>query len=229
MGDPLDAVLDPPPPGHVRMGDTIFLRTFHGKYIDVDGSAVNARWADKGKWQEITVCPPPSECGDVREDSAAISNGDTLLLRAHNGNFVAVVEDQVLCCPYASRPSHCFEFIACLVNDAALRVRGVVCIRSKWSSRVIDIDVDSDKVQARWDHMGDWQRLVVERHVVKTPSFPATPCEAPSGGRVATPQRKRRAISPFPTKTFPSDLTPSPPPKRCAVQFVMCPQVAMAC
>jgi len=227
--DPLDDMLDSSPPERVSMGDTIFLRTYHGKYIDVDGSTVKARWADKGEWQQITLCPPPSKSSGVREDSAAIADGDTILLRAHNGNFITVVGDQVLACSDASHPPQCFEFTVCIIDDMALRFRGIICIRSKDASRMIDVDVDSDQVQARWDHMGDWQRLVVEKHVVDAPSLPATPRKEACCVRVATPQPKRRKISPIPTKAHPLDLTPSPPRKRCAALSGMCQEVTGAC
>ena len=39
----------------VASGDTIYLKTHTGKHIDVEGTAVQARWNDQGDWQALTI------------------------------------------------------------------------------------------------------------------------------------------------------------------------------
>ena len=34
-----------------------YLRAFHGRYLDVEGPTVRARYGDRGKWQQFMVCP----------------------------------------------------------------------------------------------------------------------------------------------------------------------------
>lgn len=58
LDDPLEAMFDTPASDpFVRLGDTIYLRTFHGRYYDVERSQVKARYADRGLWQQFVVCP----------------------------------------------------------------------------------------------------------------------------------------------------------------------------
>lgn len=36
-------------------GETIYLRSHTGKYIDVEGTSVQARYEEKGDWQALTI------------------------------------------------------------------------------------------------------------------------------------------------------------------------------
>lgn len=56
--DPLEAIFDVPAYDPlVRLGDTVYLRTFHGRYMDVEGQHVRARYGDRGLWQQFVICP----------------------------------------------------------------------------------------------------------------------------------------------------------------------------
>jgi len=41
--------------GPIRPGDVVFLRAHTWKMIDVEGTAVQARWYDEGTWQSLTI------------------------------------------------------------------------------------------------------------------------------------------------------------------------------
>ena len=39
----------------IYVGETIYLRAHTGKYIDVEGTSVRARYDDKGDWQALII------------------------------------------------------------------------------------------------------------------------------------------------------------------------------
>merc|ERR1719150_2014847 len=94
--DPLEEIMHPSPPdAYIRYAEPVYLRLFHGRYIDVDGSQVAARWSDKGKWQEVSFWPSansPTKHSAGREGAAKeeeVQPGDVVRLRARCGRFLA--------------------------------------------------------------------------------------------------------------------------------------------
>lgn len=108
VDDPLEAVFDVPSSDpRVRMGDTVYLRAFHGRYLDVEGSTVRARYGDRGLWQQFMICPflgchdgGGSQGTDGSESdvssqanfpNAPLRDGDVVsLLSHHTGRFLGV-------------------------------------------------------------------------------------------------------------------------------------------
>lgn len=89
--DPLEEIIHPSPAEpHVCFGDTVYLRVFYGRYMDVEGSRVDARWPDKGFWQEFTFCSVAGE-GAPKKTDRRVRHGDVVRLRSHSGRFIAVL------------------------------------------------------------------------------------------------------------------------------------------
>ncbi|CAE8651911.1 unnamed protein product [Polarella glacialis] len=119
--DPLEAVFDAPAADtHVRLGDTIYLRAFNGRYLDVEGPHVRARYGDRGRWQQLLLCPylgegrQTSGGGDGQTQSSGsgaqassivsrgsrdhipgfearvLHDGDIVCLMAHTGHYLGV-------------------------------------------------------------------------------------------------------------------------------------------
>merc|ERR1719277_747968 len=86
--DPVEKVFDVPSSDtRVYLGDTVYLRVFNGRYIDVEGSEVRARYGDRGKWQQLVLCP--FEAGSAGSGTP-LRDGDVVCLLAHNGHFLGV-------------------------------------------------------------------------------------------------------------------------------------------
>eukprot|EP00930_Biecheleria_cincta_P017039 TRINITY_DN13654_c0_g1_i1.p1 TRINITY_DN13654_c0_g1~~TRINITY_DN13654_c0_g1_i1.p1 ORF type:complete len:528 (-),score=84.95 TRINITY_DN13654_c0_g1_i1:364-1914(-) len=98
--DPLEEVLHPSSPDPMfYYGDTVCLRVFYGRYIEVLGRQVAASWADKGEWQTFTLCKPPAEANSLGPSIQAkcpVRHRDIIRLRAWNGSFLAVDGETVV-------------------------------------------------------------------------------------------------------------------------------------
>merc|ERR1719408_248667 len=68
--DPLEEELHPSPcrGNDIFWGDGICLRTFYGRYVDVEGTHVNARWGDKGDWQYLMLQPASKSASSAVEN-----------------------------------------------------------------------------------------------------------------------------------------------------------------
>lgn len=155
--DPLEEQLHPSPAEpRIFFGDTVCLRVFYGRYIDVYGSYVSAQWTDKGKWQRFTFCSP---CGRIRRE---VRHGDVACLRAHNGRYLTV-EDGVIS---ASRNGgHRARFVVYIEASQELRHRGIVYLKSKLTGTLLDADNEEDGIFARFSDFGGWQQVAVEKQV----------------------------------------------------------------
>merc|ERR1719261_1571405 len=60
----------------ILSGDIVSLRTLSGAggMVDVEGSAVQSRWASHGNWQAMSI---------VKEIGGSVNSGDAVFLRAH--------------------------------------------------------------------------------------------------------------------------------------------------
>merc|ERR1711908_124136 len=150
--DPLEAQLNPSPQNpDVHFGDTVYLRVFHGRYVDVEGAHVQARWADKGIWQELTIChasPSPfTKLHEIPRASRRVADGDLVRLQAHNGRFVAVNGDTVSTLRTKDiRNLASAEYVVCLQNAESLKHRGRVCFRSRDTRLLLDADADDESI-----------------------------------------------------------------------------------
>jgi len=194
--DPLEEDLDPSPADpFVVIGDSIFLRAFHGRHVDMGGSQACARWADRGEWQRFVVCLPSGKSTKVRlgkrRKKTNVADGDLICLRAHNGHLVSVKGGKVVKCP-EDAVDESADFIVHVQGGGPLRHRSTVFLQSRCTSCLLDVDgsgLDTD-VHARWDHFGEWQRFVVE----KAQKAKAHTQPAPALSR----KRRRSSCSPVP-------------------------------
>ena len=202
--DPLEQVLDAPPADpRVRLGDTVYLRAFNGRYVDVDskeGSHVRARYGDRGKWQQFTLCPVSDHAiTPVRTDSSGLRDGDRVSLLAHTGRYLGLVDGAVMA-EWTSVEEPC-AFILRTDGAADVRHRTVVFLQSPVTGNVLapneSDSQNQDAVVARWQHLGHWQRFVIEKPLCTavTPHRPRRRSSFPGGlpAREGSPHSQRRS------------------------------------
>lgn len=218
--DPLETMFDAPAcDPRVRMGDTVYLRAFNGRYLDVEGAEVRARYGDRGRWQQFVLSPCEDPSAAV--EPASLQSGDVACLLAHNGRYLGVNGDQ-LEATERKTAAHC-AFTVHVEASPEVRHRSAVFLQSLTTSKVLapnESDVHArDQIVARWSDFGPWQRLIVEKPLstICTPrrprrrsSFPGLPSPAPrksleggtplrrrssTGGGASTPLRRRSSTS----------------------------------
>jgi len=195
--DPLEEMMHPSPPdAYIRYAEPVYLRVFHGRYIDVEGSEVAARWPDKGKWQEVSFWPSansPAKLAAGRE----VQPGDVVRLRARCGRFLAAdgQKGTALALPARAATATATEFIVHADGATALKHRGNIFLEHRATGLVLDADEEEDSISARWTHKGEWQKFGVEK-----PSALALP---------QTPKKQQQAQQ----RTMSSPTSSSPPQK----------------
>ncbi|CAE8633702.1 unnamed protein product, partial [Polarella glacialis] len=75
--------------GAISAGDEVYLRTHAGAYVDFIGSAVRARFTERGGWQRIRIT---KEGG-----TGPIRTGETVFLKGHQDNALDVEGEDVKC------------------------------------------------------------------------------------------------------------------------------------
>lgn len=162
--DPLEEELHPAPADpHVQWDEPVFLRTFHGRYIDVEGTAVKARWPDKGDWQEFRFIPVADRLGKEIEHRSP-RNGDVVKLKAHSGHHLAVSQhDTIVASRRQSGMSVEFALHFHYGDAAHLAHRAFFYLQSRATSRTLNADEEAEGLFARYTNRGWWQQLAVEK------------------------------------------------------------------
>jgi hypothetical protein len=200
--DPLEAELNPSPRDpDVHFGDTVYLRVFHGRYLDAEGAHVQARWADKSLWQEVTIFRTSADPSTKSAERLAkrVAHGDKVRLQAHNGRFLAVNGDSVSSLrPKDIRNPSSAEYEVCLENGEFLRHRGRICFQSRHTGLLLDADADDEAISARYGDLGEWQTFVVEKKPQQGKKRTAEPAWDVSKAKAlkqkqACPRKKKRA------------------------------------
>lgn len=165
--DPLEEDLDPAPQEpRIFMGDEIYLRTFQGYYVEVEHHQVLARWCDKGNWQRLVICPAADQPDSIRP----VRNGDVVRFRAHTNCFLTlrgkVQKHRRLWAPkvpqtFSKTAKRATEFVLHVESKENARHRSAVWLESRASGHMLD--ADDEKLRARWDNHGAWQRFVLEK------------------------------------------------------------------
>lgn len=209
ISDPLEKVFDTPPSEpRIRLGDTVYLRAFNGRYLDVEGPHVRARYSDRGKWQQFVLCPFGSQV--PREDSSGLCNGDVVSLLAHNNCYLGVKGTQVSASWRVVED--CCAFMVRTQGGDELRHRSPIFLQSCATSRVLapnESEPDKskkDRLLARWKDFGNWQRFVIEKPLstAVTPHRPRRRHSFPGQMSCFTPRSNRRSSlgkSPFQSST----------------------------
>lgn len=198
--DPMEEQLNPSPPEpRVFYGEKAYLRAFHGGYVDVLGSCVAAQYCDKGRWQEITFCPPVSRArvsGQVRASRSGVRkghgkreaqkqrevrHGDVVSLRGFNGRYLALSRGSLRAVSHGARPSAKFvvhiETARNLENEGSaeeaeelpLKHRATLFLQCKASGKMVNANTTKGGMFAHWRSFGDWQRLAVEKEFTFRP------------------------------------------------------------
>jgi len=208
--DPLERLLDVPAADpSIRLGDTIYLRSFNGSYLDVEGPRVRARYGDRGKWQQFVLCPAErGTCGSkdakaavARAAEEGLCDGDVVCILAHTGRFIGLDDSLQVEARYTEVEAACsackFVLRTPLGVGSKVRHRSVIFLVNYHSSKVLAPNESDpgarDDIVAKWEDLGCWQRMVIEKPL----------CTA------VTPHRpRRRSLARLPQltapRTFPS-------------------------
>ncbi|CAE7620617.1 exgA [Symbiodinium sp. CCMP2456] len=165
--DPLEELLHPSPEDPVvYYGDTVYLRVFHGRYIEVQGKTVDCNWPDKGMWQAFSFCAPDGDAAKEQGSRRPVRHRDMLRIRAHSGSFLAVPSNAATGAPVTTtRSKTCAEaeLEVFLQHTSVLKHRGLAYFFSRATATTLDADEDESGIRARWADFGDWQAFAVER------------------------------------------------------------------
>merc|ERR1712086_1239065 len=117
---------------------------------EVEGTAVQARWGERGLWQTLTI---------ESYESGAIFSGDAVFLKAHTGKLLDVqgVEVQAR---WEQRGAWQTFHIERKEGSGAVMAGDTIFLRAHTKKIV---DVDGVAVQARWGGRGLWESLVIEK------------------------------------------------------------------
>jgi len=202
--DPLEALLNPSPAEPIVFyGDPVSLRVFYGRYVDVEGSQVNARWPDKGPWQEFSFCHVSRAATEERRE---VRSDDIVRLKAKCGRYLAVVDGRLTA--EKNSVGNSDEFRVHVEWDKTLRHRGIVYLRSRATSLLVDADEEEEGLFARWKDFGWWQQIAVEKMSEEPPAV--------------SPRSGRKALV---AGSAPSPLTSSDSKGGAAAEFLgRCPQ-----
>mmetsp|Transcript_97352 Transcript_97352/g.172364 ORF Transcript_97352/g.172364 Transcript_97352/m.172364 type:complete len:565 (+) Transcript_97352:54-1748(+) len=158
--DPLEDKLNPSPSGpNISWGDAVHLRTFYGRYVDVEATTVQARWADKGLWQEFSF-EPVSPSGRILQRSPR--QGDVIRIIARSGQVLTMGDDGVMKAT-RRRPGEQSEFILHIKGATTLSHGVSVYFECKSTSLVVNADPDKDGLFSEFEDLGWWQEFGVEK------------------------------------------------------------------
>eukprot|EP00928_Gymnodinium_smaydae_P037589 TRINITY_DN26064_c0_g6_i1.p1 TRINITY_DN26064_c0_g6~~TRINITY_DN26064_c0_g6_i1.p1 ORF type:complete len:573 (+),score=112.20 TRINITY_DN26064_c0_g6_i1:116-1720(+) len=205
--DPLEAILHPDPPEpRVLLGEAIYLRVFHGRYVNADGSFMRAQWSDKGEWQRLTFHDASESSSTGRRRGAGpreVHDGMEVRIQDYSGRFLHADAEGKL---RSTRQKHGTGprgvFVVHVESGGVLRHRGGLYLWNKATQKMLDADEEEDGLFLRWEERGHWQRLRADkRHASRedlsaaggVAAFPAFGAEAGEDlSAVETPARKGR-------------------------------------
>lgn len=136
----------------ILSGKTIFLRSRagSGKMIDIQNTAVRARWVAYGEWQEIMI---------RKHSGGIVSSGDVVFLRAmHTGVFLDV-EGETVQARWNDEGTWQSLVVEKQHGVGPLYPNDIVCFKAHTGKH---IDVEGEDVQARWNDCGFWQQMRIE-------------------------------------------------------------------
>lgn len=163
--------------GFICSGDTVYLRSGAGKYIDVFGRQVMARWSDRGTMQALVITG-----GNASGIGSIITSGQTVFFQADEGKYIEVEQDVLLVLKAVPSPSAAMQIQTAtpaetspqllglpktsLVNQANSTSDTVVNpgdVIFLWGHEGFSIDVGDQNIQARWSLRGNWQAITIEK------------------------------------------------------------------
>lgn len=151
-------------------------RSGHRITVQADGQVL-AQGSDQGSQQQLVVekvesaggCPSPE----------VVCHGDTVLFTGWTGNTLTVQGSRVHA-EWDQRGEWQKFVVESESGQGAVLPDGVVFLRAHTGARVdADAPDSSGVVQARWDHQGEWQKLIIER-ATAVPEPTTTPAPTPA-------------------------------------------------
>ena len=141
----------------IASGDTIYLKANTGKYIDINGTALQARWTGQEQGQPIMIELDMGYCGFIRA-------GDTISLAAYDGNVISISDTVVQATQLeggSSNVSYNMSHIIIENEGGGMITAGdVIYLSGKHSGK--HIDIAGMAVQARWTDRREGQQIIIE-------------------------------------------------------------------
>jgi hypothetical protein len=150
----------------IESGDTIHLVAHTENCLDVEGSAVQARWSDRGVLQKFRI---------EKNGEGAIFSGDTVFLKAHTGKYVDVLPwyiwwlGSAVAARYDGRGSWQALTIEKKSGSGSILPDDTVVFRAH-TGNMIDVQSSFDwwpftstQARARWFDYGTWQSFRIEQ------------------------------------------------------------------
>jgi hypothetical protein len=139
----------------IQSGDTVFLksRSGNGNHIDVEGSAVQARWESQGNFQALVI---------EKANGGNVNSGDTVYLKTHTGSHIDIT-DQGVQARWNDQGGWQAMVIEKRNGYGAILPGDSVCFMAHTGKH---LDVEGAAVRARWNDCGDWQAMLIQKEVV---------------------------------------------------------------
>lgn len=138
----------------VNSGDDVYLKSDHtGKFVEVEGESVRARWNDQGLWQRLKV---------ASVNGGPINSGDVIFFTAHTSKMLEVesTESNAVRARYTDH-GNWQQFVIRSAAGGAIRTGEAIFLTAHTGNLV---DVEGAMVRARFTEQGLWQSLRLEKH-----------------------------------------------------------------
>jgi len=191
----------------IQSGDSVLLRvarTGHRVTAQQDGT-VHAQWSHAGTWQRFVI---EREAG-----SGDVESGDVVFLTAWTGMLISVGDyesGELMRTAVHAKWGHKGSWQKLTIEKqggvGAISDGDEIYLQA-WTGARLDSDAPDSAgvVQARWNHQGDWQKLVIEAGEPATTAAPAPATPAPA--TTASPAQTTAEPS---TTTAPAQTTAAP-------------------
>jgi len=139
----------------IQSGDTVFLRVQAGtgNHLDVEGSAVQARWKARGHWQAIIM---------EKKAGGPITSGDTVYLKTHTGAHIDVQGETVQARWEDQGDWQAMKIQKRSGGSGAILLSDTVCFEAHTGKH---LDFGDSIARARWNDCGDWQAMLIQKEV----------------------------------------------------------------
>lgn len=151
--------------GPILSGDVVYLQARTKNYVMVqEGSLVEARYAQRGQWQELLIEKDQAAVGDE------ISDDDPVFLKGHNGKYLGVHGIEVQA-NSEQRGSAERLTVARKDHSGSMHYQDTVFFKTS-KGKYLDVNPDVRFLEAEWPEIGDWQAFTITR---KPPSGDGSP------------------------------------------------------
>lgn len=142
-------------PVGLQSGETFFVKVHTGRYIGINGTAVQARWNDHGTSQAIII---------EKEGGGSINSGDTIFLKTSTGAHIDITGESQVQARWNDKGAWQSIIIEKTSGSGAIGEHDPICLKSQNTGK--HVDVYGHDVFARWNHCAEWQTMTLEREQV---------------------------------------------------------------